>query len=124
MPKSPDDPKKPENPDNPEGGNGGGDGNEPLHGHAGLPPNMQGKQIKVVITPSAQEVKFADIFGYTLSPTHGVIKFGTLQPETGEFIVHTQIAMTPQGIMALSEGLKANIEKARKMSPGKGQTMN
>ena len=94
------------------------------HGGPPGPQSRKGKQMKVVISANASDVKFADFFGYTLTSTHGVIKFGTLQPETGEFVVHTQIAMTPSGMVALSDGLKKNIENARKMSPGKGSTLN
>jgi len=109
------------NPDDPEGqDNGGKKDDSHSGGPGGLPIGPKGRPIRIVISPSAQEVKFADLFGYTLTPTHGVIKFGTLQPETGEFVVHTQIAMTPQGMVALSEGLKNNIEQARKMKPGPG----
>jgi hypothetical protein len=109
-------PGKPGNPDDPEDG-----GHE---GPIGVPPNMQGRQVKVVISPQAQDVLFADIFGFTLGPSHGIIRFGVLQPETGEFVVHTQIALTPQGMMALSDGLKKNIENIRKMKPGPKTTMN
>lgn len=77
--------------------------------------SKRGRPVKIVISQGAQEVKFADLFGYTLTPTHAVIKFGTLQPETGEFVVHTQIAMTPQGMVALSQGLQENLEKVRKI---------
>jgi hypothetical protein len=122
--KPPRDDDSPEKPDN-----GSGDGNQPDHEtHYGTPPTQKGRPLKIMISQSAQETKFADLFGFTLTPTHAVIKFGNLQPETGEFIVHTQIAMTPQGLMALSEGLRQNIEKARKMKPGpgpgSGSTMN
>jgi hypothetical protein len=118
MPVPPDDPKDPEGPSNPDGKDG--------HIHDPLPNQPKGKQMRVVISANAQDVKFADFFGYTLSQTHGVIKFGTLQPETGEFVVHTQIALTPSGMVALSDGLKKNIENARKMGtpPGQKPTMN
>jgi len=105
----------PDNPDQPEGGDDGG---------SHLPDGVQGRKVKIVISPSAQEVKFADFFGYTLTPTHAVVKFGMLQPETGEFVVHTQIAMTPQGMVALSEGLRKNIEKVRKAKPDQGIKLN
>jgi hypothetical protein len=116
----PDNPPHKDDPDSPSGGN-------PFDksGDGGQPQNPQQKQFRVVISASAHDVKFADFFGYQLNPDHGVIKFGTMQAETGEFVVHTQIAMTPQGMMALSEGLKKNIENARKqMKPNTGSKLN
>jgi len=119
----PDEPKVPDEPDAPDDGDEKGDGHE-HDGIAGLPPGAKPRQIKVIMSQSAQEVKFADMFGFTLSPTHGLVKFGVFQPETGEFIVHTQIALTPQGMVALSQSLAKNIEKVRKAKPQPGQSMN
>jgi len=118
----PDDPKNKDNSDNPSDGDSG---DKQGGGGPQQPHPQQGKQFRVVISPGAHDVKFADFFGYQLNPDHGVIKFGTMQPETGEFVVHTQIAVTPQGMMALSEGLRKNIENARKqMKPSQGSKMN
>jgi hypothetical protein len=90
-----------------------------------LPAGGQRRKVKVTISQSAQEVKFADMFGFMLSQTHGIIRFGVFQPETGEFVVHSQIAMTPQGMQALSKSLQQNIEKARrKRKPGPETRMN
>ena len=68
------------------------------------------KPKKVVMTQSSHEVRFADFFQITLSPSHGILKFGYFHPQTQEFIVHTQIALTPQGVMGLSEGLKKQLQ--------------
>lgn len=87
-------------------------------------PGAKRRKIKAKLSPSAQDVKFADMFGVTLSPTHGVVKFGVFHPETGEFIIHTQIAMTPQGMVALSQTLQKNIEKIKQMKPPGRQRMN
>ena len=114
---------KPDDPKNPDDGNGGGDANNPEI-PSGMPPGARKRKLKVVVSQSAQEVKFADMFGFTISPTHGLVKFGVLQPETGEFIVHTQIAMTPQGMVSLSNALQANLQKIRNMKGGKGPGMN
>jgi len=46
------------------------------------------------------------------------------QPETGEFVVHTQIALTPQGMMTLSKSLEENIKKVRSKKRGPGTSMN
>lgn len=89
-----------------------------------MPAGGQRRKVKVTISQSAQEVKFADMFGFMLSQTHGVIRFGVFQPETSEFIVHTQIALTPQGMLALSKSLQQNIEKARKRKRGPETRMN
>ena len=68
------------------------------------------KPKKVVMTQSSHEVRFADFFQITLSPSHGILKFGYFHPQTQEFIVHTQIALTPQGVMGLAEGLKKQLQ--------------
>ena len=105
------------------------DGDSEDNGHRaegpiGLPPGAKRRKIKVVHAQSAYDVKFADLFGFTLGPTHGVLKFGVLHPETGEFVVHTQIALTPQGMVTLSQALQKNLEKVRKRRPGKGPSVN
>ena len=94
-----------------------------------LPPEGPRKRkVKLAISQSAQEVKFADMFGITIAPTHGVVKFGVFQPETGEFVVHTQIALTPQGMIGLSQSLQKNLENVKKRKdgsgPGSGTSMN
>jgi len=98
------------------------DENQPV-GPAG-PPGQKRRKVKVINTQSAQEVKFSDMFGFTLSPAHGIVKFGVFHPESGEFVVHTQVAMTPQGMVTLAQSLQKNIEKMRKMKPGGGQRLN
>ena len=110
------DPDKPGNPEN------GGSGNDEPSG--ANQPDVKKRRLKVVHSPSAQEVKFADMFGFTITPTHGIVKFGVMHPETGEFVVHTQIALTPAGMVSLSEALKQNIEKARNVKPNPGPKMN
>ena len=114
------------NPDDPsEGGNGGNGGPEDGHGMpAGLPPGTQKRKLKVVYSQGSQDVKFADLFGFTMTPAHGLVKFGVLHPETGEFVVHTQIAMTQQGMMALSNALQKNIQKISQMKGKKRPGMN
>ncbi len=108
----------------PDDGDDGGNGN-PETGPVGLPPGAKRRKLKVIVSPNGMDVKFADLFGFTLGPTHGVVKFGVMQPETGEFVVHTQIALTPQGMVALSQALQKNLEKIRKMKkPGKGPGLN
>ena len=71
---------------------------------------------KVIMVPSSHEIRFADFFQITLSPSHGVIKFGYFHPQTQEFIVHTQVALTPQGVVGLADGLKKQLDVVR----GKG----
>ena len=119
----PDDTDPPDDPKAPDDDSGGGD-EKPPEGPEGPPPGATRRKMRVVISPVAHEVKFADLFGITIAPAHGVIKFGTMQPETGEFVVHTQIAMTPQGMMALSQALQKNLEKARKTKPGDRPRLN
>jgi hypothetical protein len=121
MSRPPDDNDKPGDDKNP------GDDEHSHDGPIGMPPGAKPRKLKVVISQSAQDVKFADLFGFTLGPTHGIVKFGVLQPETGEFVIHTQIALTPQGMVALSQALQKNLEKIRQMSkqgPGPGPKMN
>jgi len=110
-------------PDDPDDG-GDKDEEKQPEGPEGMPPGARRRKVKVVMAQSSQEVKFADMFGFALSPTHGVVKFGVFQPETGEFVVHTQIALTPQGMVALSQSLQKNIEKVRTMKPGQSTSMN
>ncbi len=81
------------------------------------------KKAKLVMSPSAQKVVFADTFGFTLTPTHGIIKFGVFHPESGEFVVHTQVALSPQGLVALNRSLTANLPKVSKKK-GPGRSMN
>jgi hypothetical protein len=71
---------------------------------------------KVIMAPSSHEIRFADFFQITLAPSHGVLKFGYFHPQTQEFIVHTQVALTPQGVVGLAEGLKKQLDVVR----GKG----
>ncbi len=77
------------------------------------PPKPQ----KVSMAPSSHQVLFADFFQITLAPSHGVIKFGYFHPQTHEFIVHTQVAMTPQGILGLSAGLQKQLEMVQGQAP-------
>jgi hypothetical protein len=65
---------------------------------------------KVIMAPSSHEVRFADFFQITLAPSHGILKFGYFHPQSQEFIVHTQIALTPQGVLGLSAGLKKQLD--------------
>ena len=74
------------------------------------------KPKKVIMTPSSHEIRFADFFQITLAPSHGILKFGYFHPQTQEFIVHTQVALTPQGVVGLAEGLKKQLDVVR----GKG----
>ena len=74
------------------------------------------KPKKVIMAPSSHEIRFADFFQVTLAPSHGMLKFGYFHPQTGEFIVHTQIALTPQGVVGLADGLKKQLDVVR----GKG----
>lgn len=71
---------------------------------------------KVIMAPSSHEIRFADFFQITLAPSHGIIKFGYFHPQTQEFIVHTQVALTPQGVVGLADGLKKQLDVVR----GKG----
>jgi hypothetical protein len=71
---------------------------------------------KVIMAPSSHEIKFSDFFQITLAPSHGIIKFGYFHPQTQEFIVHTQVALTPQGVVGLADGLKKQLDVVR----GKG----
>jgi hypothetical protein len=71
---------------------------------------------KVIMSPSSHEIRFSDFFQITLAPSHGIIKFGYFHPQTQEFIVHTQVALTPQGVVGLAEGLKKQLDVVR----GKG----
>jgi len=89
-----------------------------------MPPGAKKRKVKVSMSQSAHDVKFSDMFGITLAPMHGILKFGVFHPETGEFVVHTQIALTPQGLMSLSQTLQKNIEKVKKRKPGPGTSMN
>jgi len=113
--------KGPNDANNPDDG-GLGDGSH--GGFHGLPTDGKKTDFKMVLSQSAQEVKFADMFGFTLSPAHGVIKFGVVHPESREIIVHTQIALTPQGMVALSQALQKNIENFKNLKPGKGPSAN
>jgi hypothetical protein len=122
MKEPPDDFNIPDEPDMPGEGDKGGD--EQPHGLSGLPKGMKQKKVKIRMSPSAGDVKFADMFGFTLSPTHGIIKFGVFYPESGEFVIHTQIALTPQGMVALSQSLQKNIERIRKKPTGQPGSMN
>jgi len=121
--------KPPDDKDIPNDGDDSEDGEEESEirfpeGLGNMPSPGKRRKVKVTISQSAQEVRFADMFGFMLNPSHGVIRFGVYQPETGEFVVHTQIALTPQGMMGLSKSLKENIEKARKKRPGPETRMN
>lgn len=124
MTDKPDDKNKPENEGDKDNSEDEGDSSHEIRLPDGSVVPGAKRQIKVVLTQSAQEVKFADTFGFTLSPLHGIVKFGVMHPETGEFIVHTQIAMTPQGLISLSGALQQNIERARKQGGGKNPKMN
>ncbi len=88
------------------------------------PGGPKKRKVKVLMSQNAQEVRFADMFAFTLSPTHGIVKFGVFHPETGEFIVHTQIALTPQGMVAFSQSLTKQLEKVRKNKPGGPRSLN
>ncbi|MCX6644788.1 MAG: hypothetical protein NTY09_00275 [bacterium] len=121
----PDDPKNPNDAPPPDDdGDNKGDEIQFPDGMPPLRPGTKQRKIKASMSQSAHDVKFADMFGITLSQTHGIIKFGVFHPETGEFIIHTQIAMTPQGMVMLSQTLQKNIEKVRKMKPQGPQRMN
>ena len=124
MGKPPDDFNIPDEPDIPDDDDDEKSEGEQSHRLAGVPPGVKRRKVNIKMSPSSQDVKFADMFGFTLSPTHGVIKFGVFHPETGDFIVHTQIALTPQGLVALSRSLKQNLDKVRKQKPGPKQSMN
>ena len=86
------------------------------------------KPKKVIMTQSSHDVRFADFFQITLAPSHGILKFGYFHPQSQEFIVHTQIALTPQGVMGLSEGLKKQLGvvqgKGIPFPPGGADGMN
>jgi len=122
MKEPPDDFKIPDEPDIPDDGEGG-EGEQP-HGISGFPKGAKPRKVKMKMSASAGDVKFADMFGFTLSPTHGIIKFGVFYPESGEFVVHTQIALTPQGLVALSQSLQKNIEMVRKKQKRPPTSMN
>lgn len=93
-------------------------------GNVGQPRGPVKRKLKILMSQSAQEVKFADMFGFTLTPSHAIVKFGVMQPETGEFVVHTQIALTPQGMMAFGQAIQKNLQKLKKPKHGKGPIMN
>lgn len=68
------------------------------------------KPKKVIMTQASHDIRFADFFQITLSPSHGILKFGYFHPQSQEFIVHTQVALTPRGVVGLAEGLKKQLE--------------
>lgn len=68
------------------------------------------KPKKVIMTQTSHDIRFADFFQITLSPSHGILKFGYFHPQSQEFIVHTQVALTPRGVVGLAEGLKKQLE--------------
>ena len=120
----PDNPKKPDDAPPPDDGDNPDDEIQFPEGMPPFKPGAQRKKIKASMSQGAHDVKFADMFGITLSQSHGTLKFGVFHPETGEFVIHTQIAMTPQGMMMLSQTLQKNIEKVRKNKPQGPQRMN
>ncbi len=78
----------------------------------------------ITMSQSAHDIKFADFAQVVLTPTHGIIKFGLHQAGTNEFVVHTQVALPPQAIVRLAEGMKLQIDKIRDQhkQQGHGQT--
>ena len=112
--------EEPENPEESEKDKN--DGNMQANDPVGQNPKR--RKIKVVTSENGKDVKFSDMFGFTVTPSHAIVKFGVMQPESGEFVIHSQIAMTPQGLIALHQALGKNIEKIRNIKPGKGQILN
>ena len=82
-----------------------------------------GQPGKISMSQSSHDIKFADFAQIVLTPTHGIIKFGLHQPGTNEFVVHTQVALPPQALVRLAEGLKIQIDKIRtqQQQSGPGQ---
>jgi hypothetical protein len=82
------------------------------------------RQGKIIISPSAHDVKFADFAQIILTPTHGILKFGLHQAGTDEFVVHTQVVMPPQALTQFAEGLKVQIDriKTQQVNPSKQPT--
>ena len=124
----PDDPNIPDDAPPPEDDNKGDDNKgDEIRFPDGMPPlkpGMKQRKVKASMSQGAHDVKFADMFGIALSQTHGIVKFGVFHPETGDFIIHTQIALTPQSMVVLSQTLQKHIEKIRKMKPPGPQRMN
>lgn len=79
------------------------------------------RQGKIILSPGAHDVKFADFAQIVLTPTHGILKFGLHQAGTDEFVVHTQVVMPPQALTQFADGLKAQIERIKTQQPNPSQ---
>lgn len=75
------------------------------------------EQAQVSFAPQAHSMLYSDFAQITINPHSAMLRFGTQVPGQNQFVVHTQIAMPPQALVAFANAIQqhlASIEQAQR----------
>lgn len=78
---------------------------------------QQNQQAQVSFAPQAHSVLFSDFAQITINPHTAVLRFGTQIPGRNEFVIHSQIAMPPQALMAFAQAIQQHMNQAASGQP-------
>jgi len=72
-------------------------------------PNQQ-QPAQVSFAPQAHSVLYSDFAQITINPHSATLRFGTQVPGRNEFVVHTQLAMPPQALVAFANAIQQHLQ--------------
>ncbi|MCG3151012.1 MAG: hypothetical protein GEEBNDBF_00278 [bacterium] len=71
-------------------------------------PQQQPAQVS--FAPQAHSVLYSDFAQITINPHSATLRFGTQVPGRNEFVVHTQLAMPPQALVAFANAIQQHLQ--------------
>jgi len=89
-------------------------------------PNQpqQQQQARVNFAPQAYSMLYSDFAQITLNQHSATLRFGTQVPGQNEFVVHTQIAMPPQALVAFANAIQQHLVAVAQAQQAGGQDSN
>ncbi|HYE77169.1 MAG TPA: hypothetical protein VEI97_04210 [bacterium] len=73
--------------------------------------DQQNQPAQVSFAPQAHSVLYSDFAQITINPHSAVLRFGTQIPGRNEFVIHSQIAMPPQALMAFAQAIQQHMSQ-------------
>lgn len=71
-------------------------------------PQQQPAQVS--FAPQSHSVLYSDFAQITINPHSATLRFGTQVPGRNEFVVHTQLAMPPQALVAFANAIQQHLQ--------------
>ncbi|MEO7993731.1 MAG: DUF3467 domain-containing protein [bacterium] len=70
----------------------------------------QQQPAQINFAPQAHSVLYSDFAQITINPHSAVLRFGTQIPGRNEYVVHSQIAMPPQALVAFAQAIQQHLQ--------------